>query len=336
MHPIRVEHGDVLTTACDMLVLKYAQGFFGADKAVAAALGLAEREDQSLAPGKHLRIPTMGKLACQRVLFLGVPSLWNLGYAEIRQFSKDALTVLAREDCERESIAMTMHGVGYGLDEREAFTAQVAGLMEYLAWPENGWCPKQISIVERDANRAERLRALLAKILPEEAIATTGSTNRRSTKASIPDAGAGSDLKQHVFVAMPYDEEMEDVFEFGIREPINAAGCLCERCDRSVFTGDVLDRIKRRIASATVVVADMTGSNPNVYLEVGYAWGKGVPTLLVARKGEELKFDVKTHRCIYYKNISHLRKQLAELLPQLTTRSSEGVHAAIGGLADSP
>jgi hypothetical protein len=117
---------------------------------------------------------------------------------------------------------------------------------------------------------------------------------------------------------MPHDEVMQDVYEFGICEPVNAAGCLCERCDRSVFTGDVLDRIKKRISSATLVVADMTGANPNVYLEVGFAWGKDVPTLLVAKKGEELQFDVKTHRCLYYKNISDLRRQLSQVMSELT------------------
>jgi len=318
MELIRVEYGDILATACDVLVLKYAQGFFGADLAVAKVLGLSERADSALAPGKHMRIPSRGRLPCKRVLFLGVPPLWDFGYAEIRAFSKDAMRILASEDCERDLIAMTMHGVGYGLDEREAFTAQVAGLMEYLGSPDSEWRPKQILIVEREINRAERVKGLLNTIVQNAGNITPGPS-RQSTRGIIPDAGVASDLKQHIFVAMPYNEEMEDVYEFGIREPINAAGCLCERCDRAVFTGDVLDRIRRRIASAAVVIADMTGANPNVYLEVGYAWGKGVPTLLVAHDGEELKFDVKTHRCIYYKNIAHLRRQLAELLPQLIT-----------------
>jgi hypothetical protein len=254
------------------------------------------------------------------VLFLGVPPLFDFGYAEIRRFAKDALTVLAGQDCERDSIAMTMHGVGYGLDEQEAFSAQVAGLLEFLTSPDNSWRPKQIVIAERNLNRAERMKTRL-NTLVSKAESLTAGTHHRSIKESLPDAGVASDLKQHVFVAMPYDEEMEDVYEFGIREPINAAGCLCERCDRSVFTGDVLDRIKRRIATATVVVADITGANPNVYLEVGYAWGKNVPTLLVARDGEELEFDVRTHKCIYYKNISHLRRQLVELMPKLTAQA---------------
>jgi hypothetical protein len=323
MTTITVKNADVLDTECDVLILKYAQGFFGADLAVANVLGLTEREDGALTAGNYLRIPTRGRLPCKRVLFIGVPKLWDFGYAEIRQFSKHALSILAKEDCDKSRLAMTMHGVGYGLDEREAFSAQVAGLMEYLQSPDTAWRPENIMIVESVANRAERLTAFLEGIQ-----SATGVRRHVRTRGSIarplPDAGIDSDKKKHVFVAMPYDEAMQDVYEFGICEPVNAAGCLCERCDVSVFTGDVLDRTKKRIASATVVVADMTGANPNVYLEVGYAWGKDVPTLLIAKEGEELQFDVRTHRCIFYKNIVHLRKQLLDLMPRL----------AAGDLAD--
>ena len=208
---------------------------------------------------------------------------------------------------------MTMHGVGYGLDEREAFTAQVAGLLEHLTSATSSDVPQRILIVERDARRSQRLRTLLRQLLLESGF-NRPRTLTGGTRASLPDAGVRSDQKKHVFVAMPYDDEMEDIYEFGVREPLNQAGCLCERCDHDIFTGDILERIKSRIATASLVVADVTGSNPNVYLEVGYAWGKETPTLLVAREGEELKFDVKTHKCIYYKNISHLRKQLMQYI----------------------
>ncbi len=59
------------------------------------------------------------------------------------------------------------------------------------------------------------------------------------------------------------------------------------------------------------------GSTANVYLEVGYAWGKGRTTLLLARTGEELKFDVRGQRCIVYKSIADLSKKLAADLPGL-------------------
>ena len=107
---------------------------------------------------------------------------------------------------------------------------------------------------------------------------------------------------------MPFAKDMEDVYIFGIQDPVNAAGYLCERVDMATFTGDILERIKSRIDTAALVVADLTGGNPNVYLEVGYAWGKGRSTILLAKQGDNLKFDVRGQRCIIYESIFDLKK----------------------------
>jgi hypothetical protein len=106
---------------------------------------------------------------------------------------------------------------------------------------------------------------------------------------------------------------MEDVFHYGIRNAVKDAGFLCERADQSSFTGDVLDWVQKRISSATLVVADLTTANPNVYLEVGYAWGCGKPTVLVVAEASDLKFDVKGQRCLVYKGKI---KMLEEMLRQ--------------------
>ena len=134
----------------------------------------------------------------------------------------------------------------------------------------------------------------------------------------MDDAGVYSSTKPHVFVAMPFSEDMEDTYIFGIQGPVNAAGYLCERVDLTVFTGDIIARIKSRIETASLVIADLTGANPNVYLEVGYAWGKDRPTLLVAKKGDPLKFDVQSQRCLIYKSISDLEKKLETDLASLS------------------
>ena len=113
---------------------------------------------------------------------------------------------------------------------------------------------------------------------------------------------------------MPFSEEMEDVYEYGIYAPVRNCGLICEKTNESAYTGDFLQRIKDRIETANLVVAEMTGSRPNVYLEVGYAWGKGVPVIFLARKGEQLHFDVSRHRCIYYTSIRQLGHELEKLL----------------------
>jgi len=99
---------------------------------------------------------------------------------------------------------------------------------------------------------------------------------------------------------------------------VNVAGYLCERADLAAFTGDVIVWVKERIGSARLLVADLSTANPNVYLEVGYAWGKGIPTVLLARDAADLKFDVKGQRCLVYNSIRKLEELLTRELAQLS------------------
>ena len=136
----------------------------------------------------------------------------------------------------------------------------------------------------------------------------------------LPPRGAEdrpASAKRHVFVAMPYAEEFEDVYEFGIYGPVRRCGFICERVDQAAFTGDILQRIRQRIETADLVIADLSGARPNVYLEVGYAWGKGIPVVFVARDGQEPHFDVKAHRCLYYRTIKQLAGDLEKLIQGL-------------------
>jgi hypothetical protein len=288
--------------ACDVLVLKHAQGFYGADGVVASRLSVTQPGlmGLSLPPDKYKLVSTEGVISAERALFLGVVQLYRFDYGQIRSFARYALKILQKEQPHVGTVAMTMHGIGYGLDEQEAFLAQLAGIQDaYQA----GTVPaslKKIMFVERNKGRATRLKEIL-----REQFAVSPSPSQPAISA-----GTASEQKPHVFVAMPFASEFEDVYRFGIQGPINDAGFLCERVDMAHFTGDILDRIKTRIETASLVVADLTGANANVYLEVGYAWGKGCSVLLVLREGHDLMFDVKGHRCLFYKNISELCEKL--------------------------
>lgn len=94
-------------------------------------------------------------------------------------------------------------------------------------------------------------------------------TLTRITAATEESAEAGR--KPRVFVAMPFAKEMRDIWEFGIYRTVRNAGLVCERIDEQAFTGDILEQMKRRIETADLIIADLTGANPNVFLEVGYA-----------------------------------------------------------------
>lgn len=307
---ISVECADIVEFSCDVLVLKFAQAFYGTDALVANLLKF-NHQNLSPRPGKFVLVPTMENLSAKNVLFVGVLPLYQFDYGQIREFASFAMQILAWKMADAQHVAMTVHGIGYGLDEKESFLAQIAGLLDALNSQTIPDSLRQITIVERNQGRAARLQQILKNQLPLQSFADhQGSTEKFTGSPAINSAGVLSNAKPHVFVAMPFSKEMEDVYRFGIQNPVNAAGFLCERVDMDIFTGDILVRIKSRIETASLVIADLTGSNPNVYLEVGYAWGKERPTLLITKDIDELKFDVKNQRCLIYENISDLEKKL--------------------------
>lgn len=318
MPQIEVEVGDISKFPCDVLVLKYAQAFHGADRIVANMLSQGTEAENTIHPnpGGQALIPSLGSVAAQYVVFLGVVPLAQFDYSEIRAFSARALAVVEDKLPAASHLAMTIHGANYGLDERESFLAQLGGIMDA---EKADTSIQRVTIVEQDVQRATRLAKVLSEYWPH----SKTSTERRPFPAQIT-AGIESRTKPHVFVAMPFSKGMmEDTYIFGIQGPVNAAGYLCERVDMATFTGDILERVKTRISTAALVVADLTGSNPNVYLEVGYAWGRGRPTLLLAREGDELKFDVRGQRCIVYESIADLEKKLSKDLSRIRNGEAE-------------
>ena len=275
---IEILETDALRIKSDVLVLKYAQEFYGADSAAFSKLALIHKnlERKLPKPGEFLFLESLGSLGSNYVLFAGVDELPKFRYKEFRDFSFRSLKYLAEIKARAEHICLTLHGANYGLDETEAFLSEIAGMVEAAT---QGLYPlnlKRFSIVEFNEPRAKRLRAVLQQVLPGRFFRTEcmrGVAQRSLETDQLRLAGLNSEEKPLIFVAMPFDKKMDDIFHYGIRNAANNAGFLCERADEVIFAGDILDLIKRRIGKASLLIADLTTANPNVYLEVGYAWG---------------------------------------------------------------
>lgn len=54
------------------------------------------------------------------------------------------------------------------------------------------------------------------------------------------------------------------------------------------------EEIFAKLHRSSVVVADITGARPNCFLELGYALGRALPTMVMAREGGDLPFDITT------------------------------------------
>ncbi|MHC1727986.1 MAG: hypothetical protein AB9866_18620 [Syntrophobacteraceae bacterium] len=123
------------------------------------------------------------------------------------------------------------------------------------------------------------------------------------------------DAEFFAFVLMPFDSKFHDIYKFGIKEPASQLGILAERVDEQLFTEGILDRIYRQIEVADIVVAEMTGQNPNVFYEAGYAHGKGKLCILLTKGSNDIPFDLKHRRHIVYNgSIKTLKDRIVEEL----------------------
>ena len=120
--------------------------------------------------------------------------------------------------------------------------------------------------------------------------------------------------KPFVFVLMPFKEEFDDVYKLGIKKACDNAGSYAERLDDQIFQDSILQRVYNQIAKADVIVADMTGRNPNVFYETGYAHALGKHVILLTKNTDDIPFDLKHYPHIIYKG------RITDLIPKLEKR----------------
>jgi phage terminase large subunit-like protein len=120
--------------------------------------------------------------------------------------------------------------------------------------------------------------------------------------------------KPFVFVLMPFDKKFNDVYQLGIKKACDEAGAYAERIDEQIFKESILNRIYNQIAKADVIISDMTGRNPNVFYETGYAHALGKNVILLTQNADDIPFDLKHYPHIIYGGV------ITELIPQLEKR----------------
>ncbi len=138
-----------------------------------------------------------------------------------------------------------------------------------------------------------------------------GSGNDDSGVAAAPDTRP----KPFVFVLMPFREEFDDIYQLGIKDTCRDLGLHCERVDEQIYKGVIMDRVYAQIARADVIVSEMTGRNPNVFYETGYAHALGKTVILLTQKSEDIPFDLIQYPHVVYEG--RIRQLKAELEKRL-------------------
>jgi hypothetical protein len=122
-----------------------------------------------------------------------------------------------------------------------------------------------------------------------------------------------------VFVAMSFREEEEpalvDYWEAMLRAAKGAHRNFdLRRIDRLEGDYDIVAEIYKEIDAAHMVIADLTLSSANVYLELGYARGRNKYVIQTCRDDTQLEFDVRGRRTLIYRNATTLEHILMRAL----------------------
>jgi hypothetical protein len=329
---ISLRHGNVTSTPCSIIFIKHIESTLSMpeialDKKIEGKLSLLysqhEQEDRLLFPCENL-FP----FKYIYTIIYHSPDL-PFSYSSVDKYARQILRLSVDDSLYPgetiTSVATAVHGPGAGLDASESLETMLMAFSNELQTSQNTGNLEEIIIVEQDKDVFERLQERLKYLMSTKALVvfTEGDyhLNLHGVKQSVQqEITRVSNLTlEHIFIAMPYAKEFNNIYYFGIKQVVEKRGRKCERVDQDKFTGDIVQRIKERIKSSQLVIADITGNNPNVFYEVGFADGSEKTIILISQEQKNIPFDFKTQRQIIYdpQDILGLANNLGEVLDEI-------------------
>jgi hypothetical protein len=116
-----------------------------------------------------------------------------------------------------------------------------------------------------------------------------------------------------VFVIMPFNKEFNYTYEI-VKGSIQDIGLKCRRGDEEKVSSNILSHIIQEMVQAKLIIADITGRNPNVFYELGIAHALDKPVLVISQSSAEIPFDLNYIRILLYNNGLDLSKSLTKWL----------------------
>lgn len=327
---ISIVNGDLLTTPCSIAFLKHIKGLMSTpelaiDAKLSGQLNSLNRDEEDQ-PYSVLRTENILSFPVLYILNFHEVDL-PFTYTSVDSYARRIIRHILRAN-DVTSVATAIHGPGAGLDASEAMETLLSGFHRELQLRGDFESLQEIILVEKDKKVFSRLQERISYILDnKDFIVRKGKdlflnpeTEESSTdkESAIDSDKKRNELSRHVFVAMPFAREFNNVYYFGMKAPVEQRKLKCERVDDDKFTGDIVKRIKDRIASAAVVLADISGKKPNVLYEAGFADGLQKKIIFLSQK-QDTVFDISTQRQIIYdpQDISSLANELGALLDSI-------------------
>lgn len=94
--------------------------------------------------------------------------------------------------------------------------------------------------------------------------------------------------------------QSDKVLKFIIKPALEELDYKVERADESSEAGSISKSIIQNILTNDLVIADLTGHNPNVFYELAIRHATAKPFIQIIEKGEKIPFDIYDMRTISY------------------------------------
>ena len=135
--------------------------------------------------------------------------------------------------------------------------------------------------------------------------------NNDNEKQEKLDKKPQGEPDKNCFTIMPFGGWFDDYYEEIYKPAIEESGLISNRADDLSRSSTIINDIWDFTKSATIVLADLTEKNPNVFYELGLAHALAKPAILVANSMDDVPFDLRALRIVIFdKNKSNWGKIL--------------------------
>jgi len=126
---------------------------------------------------------------------------------------------------------------------------------------------------------------------------------------SVKESGV---LSKKCFVAMWCDEDLNVIYEEGVKKAVIEAGFEPIFIEKREHNEKICDLIIAEIRSCRFLVSDVTGQRPNVYYEAGFAHGLNRDVIWTCKEDDidNAHFDTRQYNHIVWRDADDLRKKL--------------------------
>ena len=165
--------------------------------------------------------------------------------------------------------------------------------------------------------------------MPKDELPSTPQMKMKKAFLICPISEEGSEIRKR----------SDQILNYIITPVANDCGYNVDRADKISKPGIVTTQIVTLIINADLVIADLTGKNPNVLYELALCHALKKPTVQIIEKDEQLPFDIAMCRTIQLNHkdldsVENAKKEIAKQIKAVEKDPMVSISCIVRGWSD--